>query len=278
MIDSKAIFILWLIQVEVRIFISVLVAPLNTRRGLVTGAPIMQIPLFLLYPAGRFGPATQLWFDYKFGLACSTLSVGHDPRRVKKSHKERTVGRDSLSPFFFSILSSALFATNWEPGTGQFLPEIWCQVRYRTQDHLNQNNVCFVDGNLRFKCRELHILFSTLCKRGRVPADWTSTASRNSGSWALGREACSPDFSSVNVSSELRMPRSCSIWGVSGGSSLQNLMIDLEGVGFKYWGWVWSGDVTVSFREVVAALESRSPWSTGNKSSPSHWGHFQSWL
>ena len=53
-------------------------------RGLVTGAPIMQIPLFLLYPAGRFGPATQLWFDYKFGSACSTLSVGRDPRRVKK--------------------------------------------------------------------------------------------------------------------------------------------------------------------------------------------------
>ena len=101
MIDSKVIFLLWLIQVEVRIFISVLVAPLNTRRGLVTGAPITQIPLFLLYPAGRFGPATQLWFDFKFGSACSTLSVGRDSRRVKKSHKERTVGRDSLSPFFF---------------------------------------------------------------------------------------------------------------------------------------------------------------------------------
>ena len=101
MIDSKAIFILWLIQV--RIFISVLVALLNTRRGLlVTGAPITQIPLFFLYPAGRFGPATQLWFDSKFGKACSTLSVGRDPRRVKKSHKERTVGRDSLSPFFFN--------------------------------------------------------------------------------------------------------------------------------------------------------------------------------
>ena len=278
MIDSKVIFILWLIQVEVRIFISVLVAPLNTRRGLVTGAPITQIPLFLLYPAGRFGPATQLWFDYKFGSACSTLSVGRDSRRVKKSHKERTVGRDSLSPFFcqsFPVRSSRPTA---EPGTGQFLPEIWSQVRYRTQDHLNQNNVCFVDGNLRLKCRELHILYSTLCKRGRLPADWTSAASRNLGSWALGREACSPDFSSVNVSSVLRMSRSCSMWGVSGGSSLQNLMIGLEGVGFKYWAWVWSGDVTVSFWEVVAALESRSPWSTGNKSSPSHWGHFQSWL
>ena len=219
-----------------------------------------------------------IWFDYKIGSACSTLSVGRDPRRVKKSNKERTVGSDFLSPFFLSILFCAFVTTNWEPGTGQFLPEIWCQVRYRTQDHLNQNYVCFVDGNLRFKCRELHILYSTLCKRGRVPADWTSAASRNSGSWALGREACSPDFSSVNVSSGLRMSRFCSMWGVSGGSSLQNLMIGLQGVGFKYWGWMWSGDVTVSFWEVVAALESRSPWSTRNKSSPSHWGHFQSWL
>ena len=272
------IFILWLIQVEVRIFISVLVAPLNTRRGLVTGAPITQIPLFLLYPAGRFGPATQLWFDFKFGSACSTLSVGRDSRRVKKSHKERTVGRDSLSPFFFQSFSVRSSRPTESLEQANFCLMIWCEVRFRTQDHLNQNNVCFVDGNLRFKCRELHILYSTLCKRGRVPADWTSAASRNSGSWEFGREACSPDFSSVNVSSVLRMSRSCSMWGVSGGSSLQNLMIGLEGVGFKYWGWVWSGDVTVSFREVVAALESRSPWSTGNKSSPSHWGHFQSWL
>ena len=270
MIDSKVIFILWLIQVEVRIFISVLVAPLNTRRGLVTGAPITQIPLFLLYPAGRFGPATQLWFDYKFGSACSRLSVGRDPRRVKKSHKERTVGRGSLSPFFFNPFLCArrdqLRAWNRPISAWNLMPS---PLSY---------NVCFVDGNLRFKCRELHILYSTLCKRGRVPADWTSAASRNSGSWALGREACSPDFSSVNVSSVLRMSRSCSMWGVSGGSSVQNLMIGLEGVGFKYWGWVWSGDATVSFWEVVAALESRSPWSTGNKSSPSHWGHFQSWL
>ena len=58
-------------------------------------------PFPSVYPAGRFGPATQLWFDYKFASACSTLSVGRDSRRVKKSHKERTVGRDSLSPFFF---------------------------------------------------------------------------------------------------------------------------------------------------------------------------------
>ena len=42
-------------------------------------------------------------------------------------------------------------------------------------------------------------------------------------------------------------------------SYVENLMIGLEGVGFKYRGWVWSGDVTVSFWEVVAALESRSP-------------------
>ena len=35
-------------------------------------------------------------------------------------------------------------------------------------------------------------------------------------------------------------------------------MIGLEGVGVKYWGEVWSGEVTVPFWEVVAALECRS--------------------